>query len=201
MERMGSDKSVIDCARISYGSESDGGPKDEALIKLLMDKGHLTPFESIYFRFKVRCPIFVARQWMRHRLGSYNEKSARYTKIDSFYIPPYLSYEDQQIVATSTTQSLVTYNNILDKGIRREVARMILPVNSMTEFFWTVNFRTLMNFITLRIDPHAQREIRDCAHGICVLIEPLIPLSYKTYVERNTKLNKEAVDAQNTSSI
>ncbi len=187
VDMMGGDQRVLDAARVSTGSTSKGESKDEGLINYLMEHKHSTPFEKIVFEFHVRAPIFVARQWFRHRIGSFNEESARYKELDfKTYIPEEFrkqskinvqaSSEEKFTMAENIDLSLLLdegyknayeiYKELLDKGAARELARLIMPVGVYTEFYWTVNFRSLMNFLTLRNSDHAQFEIKEYASTI-----------------------------------
>ncbi len=161
---------------------------DEGLIRFLMRDRHGTPFEHNAFRFHIRCPIFVAREWMRHRVGSFNEFSLRYAKAtDDFYVPdaedvrsqvgkpgaytfepvePELAEETREALREVYDLAYETYTRLVDAGVAREVARSVLPVGAYTEFYWTVNARSLMNFVSLRAAETAQREIRRYADAV-----------------------------------
>ena len=183
------DLSVVNAARVSFARHKEAmDASDEGLVRFLMRERHGTPFEHNAFRFHVRCPIFVAREWFRHRIGSYNEFSMRYAEAkDDFYVPAPEdvrtqvgkpgSYTFEQVpaaVAAETRAALeesyrsafATYQELVGKGIAREVARAVLPVGIYTEFFWTVNARALMNFLSLRNAETAQREIRRFAEAV-----------------------------------
>ena len=192
VDMMGGDFRVLEAARVSTGSESrKGDEKDEKLIRYLMKNEHHTPFEKIVFEFHVKCPIFVARQWFRHRIGSFNEASARYKEFEwETYQPKEWRLQDTKNKQGSTgildesdtmkVQYMVNqaydiahraYLEMIDKGVAREVARIVMPVGIYTEFFWTVNFRSLLNFLKLRTDAHAQYEIRQYANEILHILE------------------------------
>lgn len=192
---MGSDKRVLEAARTSTGASATKGPeKDKALIDYLMKNRHHTPFEKIVFEFHVECPIFVARQWFRHRMGSFNEASARYKEFEwSPYKPDRLRLQSTNNAQGSSNQSLSdkesekifgmidscyevanqTYEYMLSRGVAKELARVVMPVSQKTEFFWTVNFRSLMNFIELRSHSHAQEEIRMLSNSILNMISSI----------------------------
>lgn len=183
IDMMGSDMRVVQAARVSTGGDvSKGEKKDRGLIRYLMKNKHMTPFEKIVFEFHIKCPFFVARQWFRHRICSYNEASARYKEFNwECYMPDKWRKQDeinkqgsleeldfnntQQDITDDVSHSFrvaskVYYDSIHD-NVAREQARIVMPMAQYTEFFWTVNFRSLANFITLRSDSHAQQEIQD----------------------------------------
>ena len=197
---MGSDLRAVNAARVSFGGVSKGEDKDKALIKYLMEHEHLSPFEHCTFQFHIKCPIFVARQWMRHRIASYNEVSARYTQVkDEFYIPTEFRIQDThnkqgsvasknlnneellKIYTESIEASYKAYQKLLEAGVAREMARGILPVSQYTQFYWTVNARSLLNFIHLRADDHAQYEIRVYAQAIEKIFKQKLPWSWAAF--------------------
>jgi thymidylate synthase (FAD) len=187
VDMLGDDRRVAQIARISYMSKDDP-QKDEQLIELLMKLGHESPFEHIVFTFHVKAPIFVARQWMRHRIASINERSGRYTKFnkDDFYIPDsnrMESEKDKDEFIKSIINSFEAYNKLLDSDVNKEVARLVLPLTLYTEWYWTINFRSLMNFLNLRADTHAQYEIRQYAITIANIVKEKIPNSYKYFIK------------------
>ena len=192
VDSMGDDKSVVRAARVSYGNESKGEEADRKLIQYLMKHNHGTPFEHIVFTFHIRCPIFVARQWFRHRIGSFNEISGRYTELDTGFFVPTLfrqnetsnhqasiegDFSDEEIESMMREWNYAleivesTYDSLLEKGLAREQARAILPVGTYTEFYWTVNLRSLFNFIQLRTADDAQAEMREYANVVQVIAE------------------------------
>jgi len=192
---MGSDRRVVDAARVSTGSKSDP-ERDKQLIFFLMENRHETPFEKIVFEFHVKCPLFVARQWIRHRIGSFNERSARYRVFDLDYYVPSLedmpsafTADDIQEYVACLNQEYEIYERMLKKvgaqpenrSRAREVFRGLLGASYYTEFFWTVNFRSLMNFLQLRMGEDAQLEIRRYAQAIDELIRDYIPWTYEAF--------------------
>jgi len=202
VDSMGDDMSVVKAARVSYGNESKGEDEDIKLINYLMEHNHGTPFEHIVFTFHIRCPIFIARQWFRHRIGSFNEISGRYVKLHTDFFKPtafrqnhnenhqasiegdFTEEETERMLqeyqyALEVMSS--TYESLLSKGVAREQARAILPVGTYTEFYWTVNARSLFNFLALRTDENAQEEIRDYAHLIKDLAEDIAPWSFEAF--------------------
>lgn len=204
---MGGDNRVVSSARVSFGAVSKGEDQDKRLIKYLLEHSHHTPFEHCYFQFHVCCPIFVARQWMRHRWGSYNEISARYTEVkDQFYIPAQFRGQDtknkQGSVPTSSLDqaallkvyedsveaSYAAYHKLIEAGVAREMARGVLPVCQYTQFYWSVNARSLLNFLQLRTDAHAQYEIRVYADAIAQIFKEKMPWSWDAFDALSKKL-------------
>lgn len=207
VEMMGGDLAVVNSARVSYAkSSAELTDKDERLIHRLLRDKHGTPFEQAVFTFYIKCPIFVAREWMRHRIGSFNEVSGRYKKLDTeFYTPKKFRMPDPERVqmdykykdapdevdaaARAAVQNAYeyltkTYDYLVDDlGIAKEHARIILPVGIYTEFRWTVNARALMNFIALRTHPTAMREIRIYAAGIEEMFSNAMPVTHAAFVE------------------
>ena len=169
-----------------------------------MRERHGTPFEHNAFRFHVRCPIFVAREWFRHRVGSFNEFSLRYAKAtDDFYVPEPDDVRSQigkpgaysfepvsDEIADATRDKLreiydaayLAYEQLVELGVARELARSVLPVGAYTEFYWTVNARSLMNFLSLRNSETAQREIRRYAEACERLLEAKMPVTYGAFL-------------------
>lgn len=207
---MADDLSVVNSARVSFAvrkDEMDG--KDKGLVKFLMREQHGTPFEHNSFRFHIRCPIFVAREWFRHRVGSFNEESARYHKLsDDFYIPepgavrkqtgkpgaytfdpvePDLAEETREALRTSYRAAYDTYVELVEKGVAKELARAVLPFGIYTQFFWTLNARSLMNFISLRNSESAQYEIRIYARAVEQFFAKEMPVTYECFLESGRK--------------
>ena len=204
-DAMATDLSVVNAARVSFGRRKDVmDESDEGLIRFLMRDRHGTPFEHNSFRFHVRAPIFVAREWMRHRVNSFNEFSMRYARAtDDFYIPEPDDVRTQvgkpgaysfeplpPDVAETTRQELRTvydvayaaYQRLVELGVARELARCVMPVGAYTEFYWTVNARSLMNFLSLRAAETAQREIRRYAEACERFLEREMPATYAAFV-------------------
>src|SRR5690349_9120342 len=202
---MASDLSVVNGARVSFARRKDElDDSDAGLIRFLMRERHGTPFEHNAFRFHVRCPIFVAREWMRHRIGSFNEFSMRYARAtDDFYVPAAedvrtqvgkpgsYSFEPVEAgLAEQTREELqavydhayATYERLVELGVAREIARCALPVAAYTEFYWTVNARALMNFVSLRAAETAQREIRRYAEAVERLFAERMPITHDAFV-------------------
>ena len=203
---MGGDQRAVESARVTFGSASKGEEKDKKLVEYLLAHAHHSPFEHSVFQFHVKLPIFVARQWMRHRMASYNEISARYTEVpEEFYIPAEFRVQDKinrqgsaksgtldngrllDIYLKSLENSYATYHNLLEAGVAREMARMILPVAQYTQFHWTVNARSLMNFLSLRMDSHAQAEIQEYANAIAGIFRARMPWTWEAYSKHEVK--------------
>ncbi len=209
IDSMGTDLTTVNAARVSLNKHSDEMTEQDAgLVNYLMKNKHLSPFEHCTLSIRVTAPIFVAREWHRHRTQSFNEISGRYTELlPNFYAPDY----DRPLIQTGKPGSYKfeipeddklyinvwkefrytcqtawdTYQNLLDQGVAREVARMVLPVNIYTGWYATANLRNWMGFLSLRTDPQAMHEIRVLAlHGEKILSE-LFPIAMETWVKNN----------------
>jgi thymidylate synthase (FAD) len=185
IDSMGGDKAVIESARRCYMSEPQGADADAKLVRHLIIKDHGTPFEHAYFRFDVKCPIFVARQWIRHRIGTYNEMSLRYclAKRD-FYTPEGLSGEELLKYKKAVNGAFDAYESMVSSGIKREQARGVLPLSIYTLYYWTVNARSLMNFLKLRLDKGAQPEIREYAKALLKIFRDTMPVTANAFEEK-----------------
>jgi thymidylate synthase (FAD) len=204
-DAMADDLSVVNSARVSFGRrKTEMDESDHGLIRFLMRDRHGTPFEHNSFRFHIRCPIFVAREWMRHRVGSFNEFSMRYARAtDDFYVPELEDVRSQvgkpgaysfepvaDEIAETTREELqavydtayATYERLVEQGVARELARSVLPVGAYTEFFWTVNARALMNFVSLRNAETAQREIRRYAEAVERFLADKMPVTHAAFL-------------------
>lgn len=225
VDYMGTDASVVQSARVSYGSGTKKVSTDNALINYLMAHRHTTPFEMCEIKFHIKLPIFVARQWIRHRTASVNEYSARYSIMeDEFYIPKaqHLASQskinhqgrDETRILNSEEQKMVlgilkkdsenSYQNylkminqtasgdVLDEskdGLARELARMNLPLNCYTQWYWKIDLHNLLHFLYLRADSHAQYEIRVYAEIMLDIVKKWVPASYNAFV-KNQKTGK-----------
>jgi thymidylate synthase (FAD) len=199
------DLSVVNAARVSFARRKEAmDESDEGLIRFLMRERHGTPFEHNSFRFHVRCPLFVAREWFRHRVGSFNEFSMRYARAtDDFYVPEpedvrtqvgkpgAYSFEPVDDALAERTRwelqdvydhAYATYERLVEAGVARELARCVLPVGAYTEFYWTVNARALMNFVSLRAAEAAQREIRRYADAVERFLAEHMPVTHAAFV-------------------
>jgi thymidylate synthase (FAD) len=204
-EAMADDLSVVNGARVSFARhKTEMDDSDAGLIRFLMRDRHGTPFEHNAFRFHIRAPIFVAREWFRHRVGSFNEFSMRYARAtDDFYVPEAEDVRTQvgkpgaysfepvsDEVAETTREELrqvyetayATYERLVELGVARELARAVLPVGAYTEFYWTVNARALMNFLSLRNSGNAQREIRRYAEACERFLAERMPVTHEAFV-------------------
>ncbi|HHW90815.1 MAG TPA: FAD-dependent thymidylate synthase [Clostridiales bacterium] len=183
VEYMGGDKSVIRNARRCWRSEDKSSEKsDRNLIRHLLREGHMTPFEAMVFTFDVKCPIFVARQWMRHRIGSFNEESLRYCVAErDYFIPSGLNQQQLTFWKMYNDEQFDRYN-LLKQTMPKEQARSILPLGTYTKFYWTVNGSSLMNFLKLRLDKGAQAEIREYAEAILDMVKTVAPVSFTEFV-------------------
>jgi thymidylate synthase (FAD) len=207
IDYMGTDAAIVQAARVSYGEGTKHVQNDEGLIRYLMRHWHSTPFEMCEIKLHVKLPVFVARQWIRHRTANVNEYSARYSILDrEFYIP-----HPSQLAAQSTvnnqgrgevlqgeeaarvldllkSDAMTAYDHYEamlsqdgQQGLARELARMNLPANIYTQWYWKVDLHNLFHFLRLRADPHAQYEIRVYAEEICRLVKDWVPLAYAAF--------------------
>lgn len=207
VDSMGGDLSIVRAARVSYDAAWRAGEdagKDEKLIHYLMKNRHTTPFEAVTFTFEVKAPIFVLRQWQRHRAWSYNEVSARYTELpEEFYVPTagqittqatnnkqmrtteqHPEAQDwQTVMRNACSMSFDLYKAMLCAGVPRELARGVLPLATYSHMFATVNLHNFFHFLRLRLHPHAQYEIRAYAEALLALITPVCPVAVAAFKE------------------
>ncbi|WP_265023534.1 FAD-dependent thymidylate synthase [Wolbachia endosymbiont (group A) of Epistrophe grossularia] len=205
VDYMGSDSAIVQAARVSYGKGTKQISQDEALIKYLMRHHHTTPFEMCEIKFHVKLPIFVARQWIRHRTANVNEYSARYSILDNeFYTPKPEQVAKQsdnnkqgsgeafdpdtskEIIDSLTNDSNLVYSHyekFIEQGLAREIARTNLMLNYYTQFYWKIDLHNLLHFLKLRADKHAQYEIRVYAEVMLDIIKKWVPLAYNAFVE------------------
>lgn len=179
---MGNDEQVAITARVSTGSENKGDQKNQQLINYMMRHGHSSPFEFVEFKFKIKCPIFVARQWFRTRMASYNEMSGRYQMLDlsEIYKPEDLSEEQSIIFDSFYRLTKDNYSELLNH-LPKEQARIVLPVGVYTEFYWKIDLNNLFKFLKQRLNIHAQYEIREYAKVIAEIIKEKIPMCYSAF--------------------
>lgn len=218
VDYMGDDSAIVQAARVSYGKGTKKVNEDAGLINYLLRHKHTTPFEMCEIKFHLKMPIFVARQWIRHRTANVNEYSARYSVMDNeFYIPKiedlaaqstknhqgrgeealskqeaarvieilkgdseqcYKHYEE--LMNTSADGTVINPDN---KGIARELARMNLPINIYTQWYWKIDLHNLMHFLFLRADPHAQYEIRVFAQAMLDVVKAWVPVTYNAFID------------------
>lgn len=206
VDYMGDDAAICQAARVSYGKGTKSVQNDEGLIRYLMRHWHSTPFEMCEIKLHVKLPVFVARQWIRHRTANVNEYSARYSILDrEFYIPApdhinsqskvnnqgrgeLLSPEDSarvlDMLKADSTRAYDSYETMIAEdgiGLARELARMNLPANIYTQWYWKVDLHNLFHFLRLRADAHAQYEIRVYADAICDMVADWVPFAYKAF--------------------
>ncbi|OGU58598.1 MAG: FAD-dependent thymidylate synthase [Ignavibacteria bacterium GWF2_33_9] len=204
LEIMGDDSSICQAARVSYGKGTKSVREDRALLRYLMRNAHTSPFEMVELKFHVRMPIFVARQWIRHRTANVNEYSGRYSEMtDEFYLPQadqirtqsqvnkQARSEDQldetraneiiEQMKDSQAESYNEYKEYVAEGVAREIARINLPLSSYTEWYWKIDLHNLFRFLKLRMDHHAQYEIRVYANIIADILKQILPISYEAF--------------------
>jgi len=206
---MGDDLAIVRAARVSYDAAwraGDDEGKDAKLIDYLMRNRHTTPFEMVQFTFEVKAPIFVFRQWHRHRTWSYNEVSARYSELpEEFYIPEVSqitmqsssnkqmrtdvehpqSFEIQDDISHLCAKAFETYHKLIKMGAPRELARGVLPVNTFSHMFASIDLHNLLHFLKLRLHEHAQYEIKVYAQAMLELIEPIVPVAVAAWKRHN----------------
>lgn len=203
VDSMGDDTAIVDAARISY-KKSKPIRSDTGLIRYLMRHSHWTPFEMCELKFQIKAPIFVARQWMRHR-DSYNEVSGRYSELKPEFFLPFpedlakqsiknkqgreepLSPEVSAIILRALENAYQNdyqlYQELLGEGLAKELARISLPAGTYTEFYWKANLRKVFSFLGLRLDTHAQLEIRRYAQAVAQITEKLYPVAYQAFTD------------------
>ena len=207
VDYMGDDAAICQAARVSYGKGTKSVQNDEGLIRYLMRHWHSTPFEMCEVKLHVKLPVFVARQWIRHRTANVNEYSARYSILDrEFYIPAPEHIAAQSVVnnqgrgealtgaeaarvldilKTDSERSYDNYQAMISddgqRGLARELARMNLPTNIYTQWYWKVDLHNLLHFLRLRADAHAQYEIRVYAGAICSVVADWVPFAYAAF--------------------
>src|SRR3954451_15073910 len=214
------DFAIVQAARVSYGEGTKQVNEDRGLIRYLARHRHSTPFEMVEFKFHHCMPIFVARQWIRHRTANVNEYSARYSIVrDRFYHPDIENVRKQSLtnrqggeepIDNATAEEFLRYldkveasykdyESLMDKGVARELARIGLPVNVYTEWYWKIDRHNLFHFLSLRMDAHAQQEIRDYANAMYALVQPIVPIAAEAFLDYNfgalhlTRLEVEAM--------
>lgn len=221
VDYMGGDQRVVQAARVSYGEGTKSVRDDAGLINYLMRHLHTTPFEHIVIELHCKMPIFVARQWIRHRTARINEISGRYSIMeDEFYVPdetlvsfqsadnkqgrspedvpPELRAKVIDILKRDQARLYASYEEMIDDNIARELARINLPLSLYTQWYWQMDFHNLCHFLNLRMDPHAQWEIRQYAFVIADIARKVAPLCYEAFenhIYHGCRLSREEVDA------
>ena len=203
IDYMGSDQSIVQAARVSYGAGTKTVREDRGLIRYLLRHDHTTPFEMVVLKFHIKAPLFVVQQWIRHRTASINQESGRYSVLkDEFHV---LSIDDVcvqskdnkqgrgekfnvtdaevvlNVMSTKNREAYTAYETLLEMGMARESAREILPVSTYTQFYWQMNLHNLLHFLKLRLDPHAQKEIREYAEQIAVCVQAVAPNAWEAF--------------------
>lgn len=220
IDYMGDDAAICQAARVSYGRGTKSVQNDEGLIRYLMRHWHSTPFEMCEVKLHVKLPVFVARQWIRHRTANVNEYSARYSILDrEFYIPApeHINAQSKvnnqgrggvleggeaarvlEILKTDSTRCYDNYEAMIgqdgQEGLARELARMNLPANVYTQWYWKVDLHNLFHFLRLRADAHAQYEIRVYAEEICKIVADWVPFAYRAF--EDYRLGAASLSAQ-----
>ena len=228
IDYMGNDTSIVQAARVSYGKGTKQVSTDSGLIKYLMRHWHSTPFEMCEIKYHVKLPIFIARQWIRHRTANVNEYSARYSILDNeFYIPnpkelkPQSKANNQgrsgdldgsekklymRVLRENSKDSFKKYNFLLNQnddevdskrqGLARELSRIVLPLNSYTQWYWKIDLHNFMHFLALRFDEHAQYEIRVYAEIMMNIMKKWVPHTYEAFLKNRLDslvLSSEAI--------
>jgi len=201
---MGSDAAIVQAARVSYGAGTKQVSEDRSLIRYLLRHAHTTPFEMVEFKFHVKLPMFVARQWIRHRTANVNEYSGRYSIMkDEFYVPELdqvrfqsatnkqgrseypMNPDDAAAIieqmTASQAEAYAEYEALLDKNVARELARITLPQSLYTEWYWKIDLHNLLHFLRLRLDSHAQYEIRVYAEALAECVRAVVPVAFEAF--------------------
>ena len=227
VDHMGNDDSIVQAARVSYGKGTKKVSEDRGLIRYLVRHSHTTPLEMVTFKFHAKMPLFVARQWIRHRTASVNEYSGRYSEMSEDMYLPELEHiqpqstnnkqgrsgeytKDEQFriqndLIYNNQQDQTEYKKLLDKNLAKEMARGVLSVNNYTTWYWQINLHNLFHFLKLRMDAHAQYEIRVFADAMYELIKPIVPIACEAFEDyifdpdaktyQNYKISKQELTA------
>jgi len=208
VDYMGSDESIVQAARVSYGEGTKKISEDRGLIRYLYRQRHTSPFEMVEFKFHVKLPIFVARQWIRHRTANVNEYSGRYSVMkEEFYVPrpediryqakynkqgrseeelpDQLKAEFLKFLQDTNRQAYAKYDGLIEDGLARELARIGLPLSLYTEWYWKIDLHNLFHFLKLRLDRHAQQEIREYAIIMAEMVKTVCPMAYEAFEDYN----------------
>jgi thymidylate synthase (FAD) len=219
VDYMGGDDAIVQAARVSYGAGTKKVSQDRGLIRYLMRHRHTTPFEMVEFKFHVKLPIFVARQWIRHRSANVNEYSGRYSVMkEEFYLPEsndirFQSEVNKQGRSDETVpddlkkdflkhlqetdkQLYAEYHRFVEAGLARELARINLPLSLYTEWYWKIDLHNLFHFLALRMDAHAQKEIRVYGEVMAKIVETVCPIAFEAFMDyRVNAFNLSGVEA------
>ncbi len=213
IDYMGNDSSIVQAARVSYGKGTKTIQHDRTLIRYLMRHQHTSPFEMVEFKFHAKLPIFVARQWIRHRTANVNEYSGRYSEmVDEFYLPPIEELKkssltnkqgrgdeplrpDQQkkaldILKHTYSTAYSGYEELLEIGLVKELSRIGLSLANYTEWYWKIDLHNLFNFLKLRLAPNAQKEIQVYANKMADMVEKVTPIAYEAFEDYTLKALK-----------
>ena len=219
VDHMGDDQRIVDAARVSYGDGTRSVRENAQLIDYLLRNDHTSPFEQVVFTFQLKMPIFVARQWIRHRMARLNEVSGRYSVLPSeMYVPeservqaqssinkqgsaevlpPELNARAREVLEAGQGRAYEEYEELLELGVARELARVNLPVSLYTEMYWQMDLNNLFRFLRLRLDEHAQWEIRVFAEAIAEFVKQVVPASWaamEEHVLRGQRLSGSELD-------
>lgn len=200
---MGNDEAIVQAARVSYGKGTKSVSEDRGLIRYLVRNKHTSPLEMVEFKFHCKMPIFIARQWVRHRTASLNEMSGRYSEMpDECYIPDVNRIKEQStdnkqgsgdelemLVQNGVLEDMIEeqrdsfdlYHSYLERNVARELARINLPLSTYTEWYWKMDLHNLFHFLRLRLHQHAQYEIRVYAKALYDLIKPIVPIACEAF--------------------
>ena len=224
VDYMGSDSRIVQSARVSYGDGTKTVREDQGLINYLLRNEHTSPFEQVVFTFHVKLPIFVARQWIRHRTARLNEISGRYSVMrNEFYVPAAedIAFQSQnnkqgrsaeevpaalreavlQNLIDQQTAAYDSYEKLIGENIARELSRINLPLSLYTEWYWQIDLHNLFHFLKLRLDGHAQKEIRSYAEVLLMIAEKVCPYAceaFRNHVLKSEKLSEKEKKAVNT---
>jgi len=221
VDYLGGDARIVQAARVSYGAGTKTVREDAGLIDYLLRNEHTSPLEQVVLTFHIKMPIFVARQWIRHRTARVNEISGRYSEMkDEFWLPepdavarqskdnkqgresepmpPAMAAEAIAVLERGQHEAYAAYRELLDSGVARELARVNLPLSMYTEWYWQIDLHNLFRFLSLRLDAHAQREIREYAAVIFDMAKKVAPsacASFERHILKGVRLSADEADA------
>lgn len=216
VDKMGDDSSIVQAARVSYGSGTKTVSDDRGLIRYLLRQKHTTPIEMVVFKFHIAMPVHCHRQFIRHRMSTTNEYSARYSVVPEIYYDEYslnlqsknnkqgrndstldCSEDFKKRINDNEKEAFEIYDELIKAGVAREIARMHLPLNAYTYFYWKIDLHNLLHFLRLRCDSHAQYEIRQYSNTLAGIVKQCCPLAfeawedYSFYASNWTRLDKK----------